>query len=335
MAEAGELDELHFLVGMKNPEDLVVLPGNRWIVASGMAAGSGLHLINAETKEWERWIAPPATPRRPFTDFLPQSPPNELQLHGLSLQVSTDDRVTLYAVNHGGAEDLHDFANGRNRETVEVFDIDMRTPKPSLTWAGCVPLPNKLVGNAVVPGPDGSLFATVLFHPGTTFADLWQEKPTGAVYKWLPGMPAFERIEGTELPGNNGIEISSDGKVLYVVSLYNVTAFSTTNPAKVLTTVRIPDGIGDNIHWVSGRLIVAGVRIDLGPKADDGTPTGEGYYVAEVDPDSLQLTFIARGPYNPEFTGASTGLPVDGTLWIGSHHSDRLAYRPLPHLPGE
>jgi hypothetical protein len=328
--DGSEQDHLSFLVGMKNPEDIVPLPGNRWIVASGMAAGSGLHLIDAGTKKWERWIAPPAIPRAPFEGFHQQPVPDELQLHGLSLRVSADGRVTLYAVNHGGREDLKDFAYGRDRETIEVFDIDMSAPKPKLTWAGCVPLPNKFVANAVVPGPGDSLFATVLFHPGTTFSDLWQEKPTGGVYRWEPGMPTFEHVEGADLPGNNGIEISPDGKVLYVVSLYNVTAFSNTNPAKALATVRIPDGIGDNIHWIDGRLIVAGVRTDLGPRADDGTPTGEGYYVATVDPDSLELTIIARGPFHPEFTGASTGVPISGTLWIGSHHSDRLAYRPLP-----
>jgi hypothetical protein len=326
VVNSNDTDQLNFIVGMKNPEDLAVLPGRQWIVASGMAARSGLHLINAQTKEWERWIAPPAMPRAPFSDFLPQPPPDELQLHGLSLHVSDDARVTLYAVNHGGAEDLSDFAHGRERETIEVFDIDMSSEKPTLAWAGCVPLPNKYVANAVVPGPNGSIFATVLFHPGKTFADLWQEEPTGAVYKWMPGWPTFERVEGTDLAGNNGIEISMDGNVLYVASLYNVTAFSNTNPAKVLATVRIHDGIGDNIHWVDRRLILAGVRTDLGPKGDDGAPTGEGYYIAEVDPVSLALTVIARGGFNPAFKGASVGLPVDGTLWIGSHHSDRIAY---------
>lgn len=333
MSHASEQDRLNFLVGMKNPEDLVALPGNRWIVVSGMAAASGLHLVDTETKEWERWIAPPAMPRSPFATFLEQAPADELQLHGLSLLISNDETVTLYAVNHGGAEDLKDFTIGRDRETIEVFDIDMRATKPSLSWAGCIPLPNNFVANAVVPGPGGSVFATVLFHPGTTFSDLWQEKPTGAVYKWMPGMDTFERLEGTDLPGNNGIEISPDGKILYVVSVYNVTAFSNTNPARVLASVRIPDGIGDNIHWVDGRLILAGVRTDLGPRGDDGAPTGEGYYVAEVNPHNLELTILARGPIDPDFSGASTGLPLNGTLWIGSHHSDRLAYRASPPWP--
>src|SRR5262245_66203538 len=41
---------LNFICGMKAPEDLVLVPNTRWLIASGMVAGSGLHLIDTQAK---------------------------------------------------------------------------------------------------------------------------------------------------------------------------------------------------------------------------------------------------------------------------------------------
>ena len=38
---------LEFVCGLKNPEDLVAVPGTKWILASGMAAGVGITLIDS------------------------------------------------------------------------------------------------------------------------------------------------------------------------------------------------------------------------------------------------------------------------------------------------
>ena len=38
---------LEFVCGLKNPEDLVAVPGTKWILASGMAPGVGITLIDS------------------------------------------------------------------------------------------------------------------------------------------------------------------------------------------------------------------------------------------------------------------------------------------------
>jgi hypothetical protein len=43
----------------------------------------------------------------------------------------------------------------------------------------------------------------------------------GAIYQWSPGDSTFELISGTELPGNNGIEVSLDEQEIYVSVLKN------------------------------------------------------------------------------------------------------------------
>lgn len=41
---------LNFICGLQAPEDLVLVPNTRFLVASGMMAGSGLHLIDTQAK---------------------------------------------------------------------------------------------------------------------------------------------------------------------------------------------------------------------------------------------------------------------------------------------
>ena len=42
---------LTFICGVQNPEDLVLVPNTRWMLASGMAPGSGLHLVDTRAKK--------------------------------------------------------------------------------------------------------------------------------------------------------------------------------------------------------------------------------------------------------------------------------------------
>src|SRR4029450_13522400 len=49
-AECTPSGGLTFICGIQNPEDLVLVPNTRWLLASGMAPGSGLHLVDTRTK---------------------------------------------------------------------------------------------------------------------------------------------------------------------------------------------------------------------------------------------------------------------------------------------
>ena len=232
---------VQFVCGPKNAEDLVAVPGTKWLIASGMAEGASLVLIDTRDNSW-RVAYPGPNPRAAhdavYADCTTPPDATKLQTHGLNLRPGSRGHSTLYAVAHGA------------RESIEVFDVDATGREPAVTWKGCVPMPEGLAANSVASFGDGSLVATVLLMPGKTFADSVARRPTGAVFEWSPGKHGFELIRGSELPGNNGIETSVDGREIYVVSsgFQTIVALSHENPTKQLRSTRPLPFTPDNVH---------------------------------------------------------------------------------------
>jgi hypothetical protein len=320
---------LTFICGVQNPEDLVLVPNTRWLIASGMAPGSGLHLVDTRAKTVRNLYAAGAPSARADRGKYANCPgaldPKQAVLHGLSLRPAQDGRYTVYATNHGG------------RQSIEVFDLDMRGAAPSATWVGCVPLPNGMEANSVAAFRDGSLVATVLILPGKSFEDAFAGRNTGVVLLWTPGSPAFRPLPGTELSANNGIETSPDDREFYVVSSTQkrVVAFSRANPGTPLRFAQLSEFGPDNVRWTSdNRLITAGMIDDEPacggpPKTEAGIRCSRGYIAATIDPKTMAVTELARGPATPSFTGTAIAMRVGDELWLGSFNADRLAYRAL------
>ena len=329
---------LNFLVGVEDAEDLLLIPGTDWIVASGMGRDKphgALHLINARTKAWRRWF--PERPlrarldARAYPDCAAPPDPARFWSQGLSLRLTGQRISTLYVAGHG------------EREAIEVFEVDTRRATPRFTWKGCVRMPEGLAANSVTSTPSGVLLASVLFHPGRTMADSVERRATGGVYRRDPGQRAFHLVPGSELPGDNGIESAPDGSAFYIVAwgLKAVLRFSLADPTQAPTTIPLPFH-PDNVHWgADGRLIAAGMTADEpscgGPfRAVAGKvdlSCHRGYDVAAIDPVGLTVERVASGPPHPDFANVSTALFVGDELWLGSFRADRLAYRKA--FPGE
>jgi hypothetical protein len=323
--------DLEFVCGPQNAEDLILVPDTRWIIASGMTDGASLTLIDARDGAWSP-LYTGATPAAShdaasFPDCATPPNPAKLNTHGLAVRAGKAGHSTLYAVGHG------------TREAIEVFDVDASGARPALTWRGCVPMPAGLAANSVASFADGSLVATVLILPGKTFADSIAKRPTGAVYEWSPGRHGFELVEGTSLPGNNGIDVSADGREMYVVSsgFQTVVAFSHTNPARQLRTTQPLPFTPDNVHrGADGRLITAGMKND--EPACGGTPGPQhdlaklatcprGTIAMTIDPVTMATSVLLDEPANPVFSNATMVLPVGGQFWIGTFSGDRVAHR--------
>jgi hypothetical protein len=340
----------NLLCGNQNPEDLVPIPGTRWLIASGMKEGSGLKLVDTEAKTARIFYTGQPAQQRPDKQLFPNcpAPPDAktFNAHGLYLRRAEETGIyKLYAVSHGVLE------------SIQVFTLDGKGSQPSLTWTGCVPMPegnraypnlgasatsSRLAANSVAAFSDGTIIATVPQRPGTTNTQRLRGEPTGDVVEWKPGTDAFQVVRGTELAGNNGIEISLDEKEFYVVSFgaHTVVAFLRQDPRKPLRQSVAPGFMPDNLRWSGNRLIAAGPMYDEpacgGTRlavVDDPVLTAchRGFMVAQLDPKAMAWTILAYAEPNPAISVVATGVVVGDTLWIGSAAAGAIAYRPLPH----
>ncbi len=343
----------NLICGAQNPEDLVPVPGTRWLIASGMKAGAGVKLVDTDAKTARPFYTGQPAQQRPDKKLFPNcpAPPDAatFNAHGLYLRRAQEPGLyRLYAVTHGALESIQVF-------TIEVKG-DARGSQPSLTWTGCVPMPegnkaypnlgpqataNRVAANSVAAFSDGTIIATVPQRPGTTNVQRLRGEPTGDVVEWKPGTDSFRVLPGTQLAGNNGIEISLDEKEFYVVSFgaHTIAAFSRQDPRKPLRQSVAPGFMPDNLRWSGDRLIAAGPMYD--EPACGGTRLAvvdnpvltschRGFVVAQLEPKTMAWTILAYAEPNPAVSVVATGVLVSDTLWIGSAAADAIAYRPLP-----
>ncbi|HEU5134967.1 MAG TPA: alpha/beta hydrolase [Steroidobacteraceae bacterium] len=323
--------DLEFLCGFQRPEDVVRIPGTRWLIYSGFSRGAGLRLVDTaahsarpltydvseahEKGDWPQCRTPPGSAA--------------FSTQGLSIRDLGRSQYRLHVINHG------------DRESIEIFSVDAQAAEPRFTWSGCVLMPPGLAANSVATFSDGTILVTVLTHPGRTITDFWRGENTGAVYSWTPGETVFRLLAGTELPGNNGLETSSDDKEFFVVAFgwRSVVVFSRDDPSHPLRRAVAPGFMPDNIHWDSGKLLLAGMQYDepacggirkiIDGKADE-MRCHRGYTVAHLDPHSMHFTIAAYAEPDPDFNGVSAASIVAGELWLGSYQADRVAWRIAP-----
>ena len=320
-----------FVCGPVSAEDLVLIPGTKWVIASGFGGSVSLYLIDSENKTWSDFY--PASEPRAVQDMAtygtcPGSPnPNGFVAHGLHIRPGTDGHSTLSVVGHG------------EREAIEVFDIDASDDVPVLTWKGCVMTPDSMEANSVAALADGSLLVTIPLHTGIAINEALAGTPTGAAYEWSPGDDGFTKIVGTEMPYANGIEVSDDGREFYIASsgLQKVLAFSNSNPAKLLRSTETFSIIPDNLHrGNNGDLITAGLAISdpvcgdvpmsLEFSLEEFASCPRPFSVLAVDPQSMQASELASSPAQQHFSNITMALEVGAELWIGTFAGDRIAY---------
>lgn len=324
---------LSYVCGAEKPEDIVRIGRSDWLVASGFAQGAGLKLIDARTAEASLWYRGTrdqiAWDRKRFAACPGPVDPALFNARGLSVREQADGTHRLLVVNHGG------------RESIELFDIDLRPSRPALRWRGCLPLPPGHVANSVASFADGTILTTILTRPGTGITDFVRGGITGLVMAWRPGDTGFAPLPGTELPGNNGLEVSPDGRHYYVVAFgwHAVLKFDRTRQDGPVARLTMPDFMPDNIHWIDGRLVAAGMRLDepacgglrrIVDGEADKMLCHRGYVVAAMDGDLTHVSTLAYGEPSPSFNGVSAAAFAGGRIWLGSYQADRLAWRADP-----
>jgi hypothetical protein len=327
--------EYGFVCGPRSAEDLVRIPGTDWIIASGMIADAPIYLVDTRNKAWSELYpgeAPRAAQDMETYGACPGAPaPGTLISHGLNIRAHADGGATLYVVGHGG------------RESIEVFNVDTSGAAPVLTWRGCVLTPGGMAANSVASMADGTLLATIPLYHGVPISAAMAGYNTGAVYRWSPGEAGFTRVEGTELPYANGIELSADGSEFYIASsgAQRVLAYSNTNPARLLRGSKQLAFVPDNLRLADdGRLLTAGMDV-VDPVCGDVKLSSEfsleefaacprPFTVWSVDPQSMEGRALATSPAIEDFSNITIGITVGDEVWVGTFLGDRIAYRSIP-----
>jgi sugar lactone lactonase YvrE len=151
-----------------------------------------------------------------------------------------------------------------------------------------------------------------------------QGKLNGGLFEWHPG-GKVTAIAGTELSAPNGIEVSADGRTLYVAVFGSHEFVRFRRDGRALKKDAIPVALSaDNVRWSpNGKLLTAG-----GNYAGADAPRSSAWTVLEIDPDSLATHIAASGESSRGMQAISVGLAVDGQIWMGTFGGDRVAFTP-------
>jgi hypothetical protein len=301
---------LEVVCGQDAPEDLVVLPGNQWVVASAYAGAGGINLIRVSDRTSMRAYPSPNAKNR-FNEKIyagcpgpPDASGAMFQTHGLWLQPGRGTMHRLYAVGHG------------SRESIEVFDVDTSGSTPVLIWLGCAIAPNPIGLNAVRGLPDGGFIASNFLARGIS-AEARQRmldgEKNGELWEWHP-TSGWKKVPGSEASGANGLEMSNDSKMLYVAAWGSRSFFTLTRGTGTPARKEIPLGFRiDNIRFAQDGSLLA---------------TGQGQNsteIVKIDPKTLKVTKVLHRPDDASFRGGTVAVEIGDRLWVGSYQGDRIA----------
>jgi hypothetical protein len=294
----------------------VALPGGRWVLASAYMGAGGINLIKVSDRKSATVFPGPDVKQQPEKKTYPDcpGPPTAtLTTHGLYVAPGNGPVVQVMAVGHGA------------RESIEVFQVDMRPDTPSFTWVGCVIAPEPIGLNSVRGLADGG-FITTNWLPRGGAPDALQKmmggERNGELWEWHTAS-GWQKVPGSEAAGANGIELSDDGRTIYMAAWGSQSFIRLTRGATPPKRDEIPLGFRvDNIHFArDGTLLAAGQITDPGSRSSR---------VVKVDPKTLAIRDVLTRPDDATFAGNTTAIEVGNDLWLGSYRGDRIAIVPAP-----
>lgn len=312
-----------YICNVRNAEDLIAIRGTSWILAgrmTGPPTEGGLYLIDTKNGSTRPAIANFKAAKAPAYSECPGAPDvNQFAAHGIAIRYGAGQKHELYAVNHVG------------RESVEIFDLDVNSTIPTLTWKGCAVVPPAVMPNSVAPVPSGGFVVTSfgIRTDAQTYQKAMVGGVSGFVARWKPGA-GWSEVPGTQFSANNGVAVSDDGKRLFVTGWGDSKLHVVSLDEIPYTQRSIELGAmhPDNIRVMNdGKLLITG---QVGKPAEifacSSDPScGVGFKVVAVDAKSLALEVLLDEPGSAKFGAASSAILVDEELWVGTFSGSRIA----------
>ena len=314
------------ICGFQNPEDLVALPGGEAILVSEYGGMDGdvpgaLALLLLDTEERrEVFRGGDADGAEPVwgDPACPGPPPPAFSPHGIHLS-ERDGVLQLLAVQHGA------------RESIEFFEVSGAGTDWHVAWRGCVVAPESAWLNSVAALPGGGFVTTRMMTRPPGDEDLLTALQRGAdpgpgyVLEWLPER-GFEILRGSEVGMPNGVETSTDGRLVFVNGGGQVRRIvRATGETEASATL----GGLDNARWApDGRLLVASLEGEGRDELAFCFNLERGacpiqFRIVAVDPESLETEELYRNAGAP-MGGGTIGLVIGRELFVGSFAGDRI-----------
>lgn len=328
--------------GFHQPEDFALLPDGKTLVVAELGsmftyAPGYLSLFDTETEQAKRFPVFNTEPAEKWVDVDCPGPPGEVfSPHGIHYSQRADGAGQLLVINHG------------ERESVEFFEVVSEQSEYDIQWRGCVSLPENDFANSVVATPDGGFIYSHMFSKdalrlGTTSLPALKAVvgiPSGHAVEWkglnVADGRQFEKVPGTEAGFPNGMELSEDGRYLFMNTSVEGYVYKIDRVAgkRVASSEKIPHL--DNIRWdQSGRLLAASMStglfesvrcLEIAPNNCGGT-----YSIVRLDPETLSHEVIYSHEGGQPMGAATVGFQVGEHLYIGSYSGNRLVR--VPYQP--
>ena len=319
----------------QNPEDLAVLPDGRHILVSEFGAIVPLSPTNVQgnlslldTTDGRKKNLEIEMSDNVWGDPECQRDSMVLYTHGIDINERLDGSYQLAIVNH------------MPTETIELFELREINDAWSLTWRGCVDAPVHGYFNDVALSSNGSFYVSQMYDKNISLFMLAvldnTKEDTGYVYHWRR-QNGFERLVNTDGAFPNGVELSDDENNLFInyafgnkTSKYNLMS----NSIEASFSMNgIPDNItvdGDYI-WVGAQdhsgldsLIYCGVfakAVCEDPMINQCPLPFAAYQLRQSD-----LSLVNSYKFSNTVMGTATvALSLNGQLYIGTYHGDRIA----------
>lgn len=317
------------ICGLQAPEDLEIAPGGKALLYgefAGMFEPGRGGIVRFDLKDRSTRTLYPVEGAQDKPGWgdqnCPDSPGKSLAPHGIHLSQRSNGDWQLLVVNHGG------------RESVEFFQL---SGDSVLQWRGCVNMPSGAFLNDVVGLPDGSFLVTHMADKNdpNVAATALSGNISGHIFSWRPG-GAVEVMPNSALPMPNGIQLSADGKSVWV-NLYSVGEVRkldrATGDALAVAKHKAPD----NSNWSDdGRLLIASHTGEVDYQGGECASYTEGFCamafeIVALNPDTLEAEVIFRHQGAPMGAGTAA-VKVGDKLYIGSFSGNRLLEVSLPDI---
>ena len=311
--------------GFQSPEDLAVLPGGAALLVSEYGGMQGekpgdlalLVLASDERRVLFRGGDASGAPAAGWGDpGCPGPPGAAFGPHGIDVATRPDGKLALAVVQHGG------------RQSIEFFEVQGAGSEWRVAWRGCVVVPEDAWPNDLVLLPDGSLVVSSMMPRSQGLEAMMSGKADpGWALPWRQGL-GFREVPGSRGPLANGVEVSPDGRKLYL----NLTRGDEVRRVD-LATGRVEASarvIGpDNSTWApDGRLLVASIRSSSSKDFAGCNPLPRGacplpFAIVALDVAAMQGRDLYVGD-GPPMGAGTVGLQVGRELFIGSFTGDRV-----------